>query len=86
VNPLPAVDGDAAQAAVAMAAQRVAAFCDQRRIAIDPALCEELAEMVITDYRTFITGVRFGRTHTPAPPKPDPNTAGPGRASAEPGQ
>jgi hypothetical protein len=86
------LDSDASRAAVAVAAQRIAATCDKHGITIEQALCEELAELVLLDYRAFFAGVRFAQAHKPATTEPDQSTTTPdlttvdGQSPAEPGE
>ncbi|MFC0526258.1 hypothetical protein [Phytohabitans kaempferiae] len=63
-------DSDATRAAVTAGAQAIAAYCDKHAIQIDPAQCEDLAEVLINQYQAFYAGVRYATTHTPPPAEP----------------
>jgi len=62
------LDADAAQAAVAVGAQRIAAYADRNKIPIDPQQCEELAETLAHLYQAFYTGLTY--RSSPADAKP----------------
>jgi len=62
------LDADAAQAAVAVGAQRIAAYADRNKIPIDQQQCEELAETLAHTYQAFFAGLAHGST--PADAKP----------------
>lgn len=55
----PPYDTDRFHAAVTVAAQRIAAYCEKQDIAITPAQCEELAVTLMHQYQAFQAGVRY---------------------------
>jgi hypothetical protein len=50
-------DPEASRTAVTVGAQRIAAYADKHAISIDPAQCEDLAELLFGDYRSFLAGL-----------------------------
>jgi hypothetical protein len=60
-------NSDATRAAVTAAAQAVAAYCDEHRIAITPEQCEDLAQTLIGQYQAFTAGIHYAQTGITVP-------------------
>jgi hypothetical protein len=60
------MDADAHGAAVAAAAQRIAAVADQDNISITPEQCERLAEAVVRFMEGFLAGIRHATGQPPS--------------------
>jgi hypothetical protein len=57
------INADVHGAAVAAAAQRIAAVADQDNIPMTPEQCERLAEAVVRFMEGFLAGIRHATEH-----------------------